>query len=114
MTNPSFGLPWPGVADQFLLRPDMAFLNHGSFGACPKPVFDAYQAWQRELEAQPVEFLGRRYDSLLADARSKLGPYVGAEPDNIVFVPNATFGINTIARSLVLKPGDEVLTTDHE
>jgi isopenicillin-N epimerase len=114
MTNPSFGLPWPGVAGQYLLRPDMAFLNHGSFGACPKPVFDTYQSWQRELEAQPVEFLGRRYDTLLAEARNVLGPYVGANPDNIVFVPNATFGINIIARSLDLKPGDEVLTTDHE
>jgi isopenicillin-N epimerase len=98
----------------FLLGPDMAFLNHGSFGACPSPVFDTYQAWQRELEAQPVEFLGRRINDLLAEARSKLGSFVGAEPDNLVFVPNATHGTNIVARSLDLGPGDEVLSTDHE
>src|SRR5947207_32908 len=109
MDQPSFNLPWPGVGDQFLLRPDVAFLNHGSFGACPKPVFDAYQGWQRQLEAQPVEFLGRRINGLLAEARSNLGGFLGAEPDNLVFVPNATYTINIVARSLDLGPGDEVL-----
>ncbi len=54
---------------QFLIDPNITFLNHGSFGACPKPVFDVYQAWQRELEHQPVEFIGRRAVSLLAEAR---------------------------------------------
>ena len=110
----SFRLPWPGTEDQFLLRPGVAFLNHGSFGACPMPVFDTYQAWQRELEAQPVEFLARRINGLLADARSKLGGFLGASADDLVFVPNATHGINIVARSLDLRPGDEVLTTDHE
>lgn len=114
MTNTTFGLPWPGVADQFLLRRDMSFLNHGSFGACPKPVFDVYQSWQRELESQPVEFLGRRHDALISDARETVGPYIGADPATFVLVPNATFGINIVARSLDLQPGDEVLTTDHE
>lgn len=114
MTQPSFGLPWPGAAGQFMLRPDIAFLNHGSFGACPRPVLETYQQWQRELESQPVEFLGRRFDALLAEARNRLGPYVGAEADNLVFVPNATHGVNIVARSLDLRPGDEVLTTDHE
>ncbi len=107
-------MPWPGVGDQFLLRPDMAFLNHGSFGACPKPVFDTYQSWQRELEAQPVEFLGRRINGLLAEARTTLGRYVGTDANNLAFVPNATHGVNIVARSLDLGPGDEVLATDHE
>lgn len=98
----------------FLLRPDMIFLNHGSFGACPRPVFAAYQAWQAELEAQPVEFLGRRFTDLMAAARSRLAVYLGAGPGDIVFVPNATTGINIVARSLVLAPGDEVLATNHE
>src|SRR3954465_9071103 len=102
------------LAGQFLLRPDVTFLNHGSFGACPKPVFDTYHAWQRELEAEPVEFLGRRINDLLAEARAELGAYVGAQPDNLVFVPNATHGVNIVARSLDLQPGDEVLGTDHE
>jgi isopenicillin-N epimerase len=114
MSNPSFGLPWAGAGEQFLLRPGVTFLNHGSFGACPQPVFDTYHAWQRELEAEPVEFLGRRINGLLADARLKLGTYLGADPDSLVFVTNATHGINIVARSLDLGPGDEVLGTDHE
>jgi len=98
----------------FLLRPDMTFLNHGSFGACPRPVFETYQAWQRELELQPVEFLGRRFNDLMAHARSRLAVYLGAGADDIVFVPNATTGVNIVAHSLALRPGDEVLATDHE
>jgi isopenicillin-N epimerase len=114
MSNSSFGLPWPGAGEQYLLRPDVAFLNHGSFGACPKPVFETYQAWQRELEAEPVEFLGRRSSALLAEARKALAAYVGADAEDLVFVTNATYGVNIVARSLDLGPGDEVLTTDHE
>ncbi|HMQ31647.1 MAG TPA: aminotransferase class V-fold PLP-dependent enzyme [Chloroflexaceae bacterium] len=107
-------LPLPELAGQFLLRPGMAFLNHGSFGACPRPVFKTYRAWQRELEAQPVEFLGRRVGGLLAEARVALGAYLGAPADDLAFVPNATHAVNIVARSLALAPGDEVLATDHE
>jgi isopenicillin-N epimerase len=92
----------------------VVFLNHGSFGACPRPVFDVYQAWQRELEQQPVEFLGRRFAELMRTARGALAAYVGAQTDDLVFVPNATTGLNIVARSLPLEPGDEVLATDHE
>src|SRR5919198_3330409 len=60
------------VKELFLLDPGVVYLNHGSYGACPRPVFEAYQRWQRELERQPVEFLGRRVDGLLADARARL------------------------------------------
>ncbi len=102
------------LRDLFMLREDVAFLNHGSFGACPKPVFEAYQRWQRELEREPVEFLGRRHNGLLAEARSALAQYVGAEQDDLVFVTNATTGMNIVARSMPLKTGDEVLSTDHE
>jgi len=98
----------------FLLDPEIHFLNHGSFGACPKPVFDAYQAWQRRLERQPVLFLGREHDSLLQESRTALGVYLNAEADDLVYIPNATHGVNILARSLNLKPGDEVLTCDHE
>jgi isopenicillin-N epimerase len=107
----------PSVAElreEFLLDPDVVFLNHGSFGACPRPVFEQYQAWQRELERQPVEFLGRRIEALLAEARAGLASYVGAEADDLVFVPNATSGVNLAARALALEPGDEVLSTDLE
>ena len=98
----------------FLVRKDIAFLNHGSYGARPRPVFAAYQRWQRELEAEPVAFLGRRLPGLLADARARLAANVGTQGDNLVFVPNTTHGINIIARSLPLQPGDEVLATTHE
>lgn len=98
----------------FQLRPDITFLNHGSFGACPRPVFERYQAWQRELELQPVEFLGRRFPQLMQVARAALADFVHVAADDLVFVPNATTGINVVARSLDLRPGDEVLGTDHE
>jgi len=99
---------------EYLLRPEIAFLNHGSFGACPRPVFETYQRWQRELSLQPVEFLGRRLRDLLAEAREPLARYLGAQPDDLVFVPNATHGMNIVARSLRLEPGDEVLMSNHE
>ncbi|MBC7170606.1 aminotransferase class V-fold PLP-dependent enzyme [Candidatus Bipolaricaulota bacterium] len=102
------------LRDLFLLRRDVAFLNHGSFGACPQPVFKAYQRWQRELEAEPVEFLDRRFEALMAEARSALGAFLSADPDDLVFVPNATTAMNVVAQSLPLAPGDEVLSTNHE
>lgn len=102
------------MRDLFLLDPNVIFLNHGSFGACPQPVFAEYQRWQRELERQPVEFLGRRYDGLMEHARVRLADYLHTHAENLVYIDNATAGVNTIARSLKLQPGDEVLTTDHE
>lgn len=102
------------MKSQFLLDPDVIFLNHGSFGACPRPVFDAYQNWQLELERQPVAFLGRRAIGLLAEARARLGAYLGCAADNLVYFPNPTTALNMVARSLVLQPGEEILTTDHE
>jgi isopenicillin-N epimerase len=92
--------PLAEAGRHFLLRPDITFLNHGSYGACPAPVFEAYQRWQCELESEPVEFLGRRIRSLLAEAREPLAAYLGAERDDLVFVPNATYGVNIVARSL--------------
>ncbi len=102
------------LSKQFLLRPDTIFLNHGSFGACPLPVFQEYQRWQLELEQQPVEFLGRRFDELLRAAREPLAQYVNCDADDLVYVPNATTGLNIAARSLKLNVGDEIVTTDHE
>jgi isopenicillin-N epimerase len=92
------------------------YLNHGSFGACPRPVFEAYQAYQRELERQPVEFLAleRRLPGLLDEARLALAAYVGASPDNLAFATNASSAINVAVRSLALGPGDEALIGDDE
>jgi isopenicillin-N epimerase len=106
--------PIAAAGAEFLLRPDVIFLNHGSFGACPRPVFETYQRWQRQLEAEPVEFLGRRLEDALRDARQALAAYLHTAADNLVFIPNATVGINIVARSLPLTEGDEVLGTDHE
>ena len=98
----------------FNLDPDIIFLNHGSFGACPQPVFAVYQEWQRRLERQPVLFLGRELPGLMQAARRSLGDYLNAASDDLVFVPNATHGVNIVARSLNLQPGDEILASDHE
>lgn len=98
----------------FLLVPKVTFLNHGSFGATPKPVFKEYQRWQRELENQPVEFLGRRIAGLLAESRAVLGEYLGTHADNLVYTQNVTVSLNIVARSLKLGAGDEVLASDHE
>ena len=98
----------------FLLDPEIHFLNHGSFGATPHPVFQAYQDWQRRLERQPVLFLGREHDRLLKDSRSALAEYLHADADDLAYIPNATHAVNIIAQSLRLQPGDEILTTDHE
>jgi isopenicillin-N epimerase len=99
---------------EFLLDPGVTFLNHGSYGACPAPVFARYQELQRELERNPVAFLARRFDELTAGSRAALAAFIGARPDDLVFVPNATAGLNAVIRSLRLEPGDEVLTTRHE
>lgn len=102
------------LKELFLLDPGVVYLNHGSFGATPRPVFAAYQEWQRRLERQPVAFLLDELPGHLADARRDLARFLHAGHDDLVYVPNATFGVNVVARSLELGPGDEVLTTDHE
>jgi isopenicillin-N epimerase len=104
----------PNLHSQFLLDPSVIFLNHGSFGATPRPVFDAYQRWQRELENQPVEFLGRRAGDLLQNSRAFLAKYLKADCNNLAYIPNATMGINIVAHSLHLNKDDEVLATNHE
>ena len=104
------------LAALFLLRPDVTFLNHGSYGACPRPVFEQYQRWQMQLEAQPVAFLdpARGLSGWRRDARVAMAGELGTSPDNIVGETNATAALNIVAQSLDLKPGDEILTTDHE
>lgn len=112
------------MRDGFLLDPDVVHLNHGSFGACPVPVFEEYQRLQRELEAGPTDFFTRKVarwfwgeverPGLMAEARASLAAFVGADPEDLVFCPNATSGLNAVIRSLRLGPGDEVLTTAHE
>jgi len=102
------------MKEHFLLDPQVIFLNHGSFGATPKPVFEQYQTWQLELERQPVEFIGRRSKELLHQARIALAQYFHTEADNLVYMTNVTVAVNAVARSLKLTSGDEVLTTNQE
>ncbi len=104
----------PNIKELFLLDPKIVFLNHGSFGACPRAVFEAYQHWQFELERQPVDFMLRQANDLLENARSDLAEYLGCDADEVVFTTNPTTAVNIVVRSLNLQPGDEILTTDHE
>lgn len=104
----------PNLKEQFLLRPDITFLNFGSFGACPRPVFEKYQQWQLELEREPVQHIAFRGPALLREARQALGQYVGADADDLVFTPNPTQAINTVVKNLQFQPGDEILSTDLE
>lgn len=103
-----------GWREPFLLDPGIAYLNHGAYGATPRPVFESYQRWQLELEREPVDFLSRRSTERLAFARQALARYLDAERDDLVYVNNGTVGLNIVARSLWLREGDELLTTNHE
>lgn len=95
------------------LDPAVDFLNHGSFGACPPAVLAVQRAWQDRLEHQPVRFFVRDLPGLLATAQAELGAFVDAPPEDLVFVTNATTGINTVLNALKLGPGDGLLATDH-
>lgn len=102
------------MRDQFLLRNDITFLNFGSFGACPKPVFNRYQQFQLELEQEPVQFITVQGPKYLKESREALGKYINADADNLVYVSNPSFAVNIIAKSFSLKQGDEVLSTNIE
>ncbi|MEB3328750.1 MAG: aminotransferase class V-fold PLP-dependent enzyme [Candidatus Sericytochromatia bacterium] len=108
--EPVAGLAAVG-AGTWLLEPGLDFLNHGSFGACPRPVLAAQQAWRERMEAQPVRFLARELEGLLDEVREALAAFLGADPAGLAFVPNATTGVATVLAGLPLRPGDELLTT---
>lgn len=95
------------------LDPAVSFLNHGSFGACPLPVLETQTRLRARIEAEPVRFMMREFEPLLHEALAALGAFVGAAPENLAFVGNATTGVNAVLRSLDFAPRDEILTTDH-
>ncbi|MBG1269002.1 aminotransferase class V-fold PLP-dependent enzyme [Nostoc sp. WHI] len=101
-------------ANFWLLDPAVTFLNHGSYGACPKAVLAVQQRLRSQLEQEPLRFFGREWEPLLDNARSELAAFVGADIQDLVFVPNATTGVNSVLRSLTFSPEDEILTTNHE
>lgn len=101
------------LAGHWGLDPGVVFLNHGSFGACPRAVLAVQDQFRAQLEAEPVRFLSRELEGRLDEARRALGAFVGADPDDLAFVANATSGVNAVLRSLSFSAGDELLTTDH-
>ncbi len=108
-------MPKPsGFIRHWQLDSGITFLNHGSFGACPIAVLAKQQEWRDRLERQPLQFLGADIEPLLDQARAELAQFVGTAPDDLVFVPNATTGVNAVLRSLTFQPGDELLTTNQE
>ncbi|HUM12806.1 MAG TPA: aminotransferase class V-fold PLP-dependent enzyme [Myxococcaceae bacterium] len=109
MTRPD---PSP-LAAHWTFDPGLTFLNHGAFGACPGEVLALQAELRARMEVDPIDFLVRAIEPLLDEARARLADFLGAEPDDLAFVDNATAGVNTVLRSLVFQPGDELLTTDH-
>ncbi len=94
------------LANHWDLDPDIVFLNHGSFGACPRAVLDFQADLRRQMEAEPVRFFVRELEALLHQARVDLASFIGADPEGLAFVANATTGVNTVLASFPLKAGD--------
>ena len=105
------------------LDPAITYLNHGTVGATPRAVLQAQQDWQRRIEAQPAAFLFRELMRLTPDApgaprpllrqaADAVGEFLGARGDDLVFVDNATTGVNAVLRSIALRPGDEIVVLD--
>ena len=103
-----------GFKSQFLLNPEITFLNHGSYGSCPVPIFNKYQEWQRKLENQPVQFFTKDLYQGLLRSRTSLSKFIGCNENEILFFDNPTIAIANIIHSVNLEPGSEVLMTDHE
>jgi isopenicillin-N epimerase len=95
-------------------EPGLTFLTHGTFGACPRPIVERRAELVRELEANPIRFYTRDYEERFDAARSEVAAFLNADREGTVVVPNATTGVATVLESLRLRPGDELLTNDHE
>lgn len=113
LSNPLWGPDWPGVRALWSLDPERAHLNHGSFGAVPIPVQRAQDEMRASVEANPMRSLWRTLSAELDRARVIAAGFLGADPEGFAFVHNATTAVNTVLNAVALRPGDEVLVTDH-
>src|SRR6185436_15742557 len=102
------------MKQHWLLDPEITFLNHGSFGATPRVVLDKQSEYRAQLEREPVRFFVRELEPMLDAARRELGSFIGADPEGLAFLPNATAGVNAVLRSLDFDKHDELLVTNHE
>src|SRR5262245_58864218 len=105
--------PTASSSSPWLIDSAVKYLNHGSFGACPRPVLEFQRELRGRMEAQPMQFFVRDLERLFDEARNDVARFVGAHPSDIAFVANATAGVNAVLRSLEFRSGDELLTTDH-
>lgn len=112
--DPSVDDDWREIASHWDVRKDTCYLNHGSFGISPREVLQCRREWQDRLDAQPMDYYLRQLEPAFYDTRKTLGGFLNAEPENLVFVENSTYGMNVIANSFPLQKGDEVLLTSHE
>ena len=112
--DPASDSDWSDLAELWPIRPGSVYLNHGSFGPPPEPVRESRQRFIDELDSQPMDFYLRQYEPLLENARKRLATFLGTEYENLVFVENATFGMNVVADSFPLSEGDEVVLSNHE
>ncbi|HTW95162.1 MAG TPA: aminotransferase class V-fold PLP-dependent enzyme [Tepidisphaeraceae bacterium] len=114
--EPTLTPPAPLLANlrgEFLIDPELAFLNHGSFGAVPRVVVEEQNQWRRQIETDPIQTLHRRGPQLIAEAKGAIGAWLEMNPADFGLVTNATEGINCVLRSLKFSAGDELLTTGH-
>ena len=105
---------WLAMRDQWPIEPETTYLNHGSFGPTPLVVRECQQEWQRRLADQPMDFYVRKIEPAWKNARKRLADFVEADENDLVFAENSTAAMNVVANSVSLKPGDQVLLTDHE
>ena len=102
------------LKSKFLLDPEITFLNHGSYGSCPKPVFEVYQKYQTDLESHPIKFMQEDVYKLLEISRESLSHYVNCDKDDLIFVTNPTQAVGTVIHNILINSNDEVLSTNLE
>jgi len=113
MENPVWGSDWNDVRANWTLDPEVTFLNHGSFGATPRRVLEMQTRLRAQMERQPVRFLDRELRPMLDESLAAVGVLLGTSAKNLAFVPNATYGINSVIKSLRFEPGDELVIVEH-